>query len=392
MPDWGQAREQMMLAPDVTNLNTGSWGPTPKPVFERVTELRRHQACEPMDFILRTTPPLLRRARTRLAEFLNSDPKCTIFTQNVSTAINIVASGLSSEAPGEILMSDREYGCMHWCWERAARRQGLAIKTFHLPLMPSSPGEIAAAVEAAITPQTRLLFFSHVYSATGIVVPARDLCGLARQRGVISVVDGAHAPAQIDLSVDDIDADFYAGNLHKWLLAPTGAGFLVLGRNSLDRLEPLQVSWGYGHKSSSPDEPDEHGSTPRIRALEFEGTRDICPWLVVPDALDFQQSLGFNAIKSRMAELSEHARKRLEGLAGLRLTTPGEVELRGAMTAFWTEPEPASNELRERLWKNRIEVPVMDWPDGRIVRISTHFYNTMDEIDRFAAIVPELFS
>jgi isopenicillin-N epimerase len=383
----------MMLDPSVTNLNTGSFGPSPKPVFERVTELRRMQAAEPMDFILRQTPPLLWNARTRLASFVGADPTRLIFTQNVSSAVNMVASGLKLEPGGEILTSDREYGAMHWCMERAAERQGLTLKTFPLPLMPKSPDEIIDAVAAAITPKTKLLFFSHVYAATGMIVPAKELCDLARQRGIISVVDGAHAPAVIPLQVDDLDCDFYAGNGHKWLLAPIGTGFLVLGKNSLNRLQPMHVSWGYiSDGTKKPDDQDEFGSTPRIRRLEMEGTRELCPWLTVPEATDFQAKWGHIEIRARQHELSSYVRNRCHGIPGLRLVTPTDQCMHGPMTAFWVPTELAADEVRRRLWEARIEIPVTDWPDGRIIRLSTHFYTTEEEVDRFVEAAPMLFS
>src|SRR6267142_5119856 len=149
--DWSAARAAMMLDPTVANLNTGSFGPTPRVVLDRVTALRRRLAAEPMDFLLRESPPLLWHARERLATFLGTSPYRLVFTQNVTTAINIVAASLRLDAPGEILMSDREYGSMQWCWERAAARQGLTIRHFSLPLIPLSPEEIVAAVESALT-------------------------------------------------------------------------------------------------------------------------------------------------------------------------------------------------------------------------------------------------
>jgi isopenicillin-N epimerase len=220
---WAAARAQMLLDPSVTNLNTGSWGPLPRPVFERATELRRQLAAAPMDFYLRRVPPLLWEARSRLAGFLGTDPRRLVFTANVSVSINIVAATLRLAAPGEVLLTDHEYGAMHWCWERACARQGLTLRTFPLPVTAREPGEIVDAVRAAINDRTRLLFFSHVLSPTGLVLPAKDICAVARKRGVLTVVDGAHAPAMIPLDLDDVGADFYGGNCHKWLLAPSGS-------------------------------------------------------------------------------------------------------------------------------------------------------------------------
>jgi isopenicillin-N epimerase len=389
-PDWAAARAAMLLDPTIANLNTGSFGPTPRTVFERVTALRRRLAEEPMDFLLRQAPPLLWQARERLAGFVGTAPTRLAFTANVTSAINIVAAGLRLSAPGEILLSDREYGSMQWVWERAARRQGLAVRTFRLPLMPKDAGEIVDAVAAAMTPRTRLLHFSHVLSATGLVLPAKELCDLARRRGVLTVIDGAHAPGMIPVNVAEIGCDFYGGNCHKWLLAPIGAGFLALGENGVDRLEPLQVSWGYHYDRRRADERDDSGATYRLKALEFEGTRDPCAWLTVPDAIDFQAGLGWSAIHRRMQELAAGTRHRLDGLAGLRLTTPADPTLHGAMTAFWWPPGLNPDRLRRGLWDRRIEALINEWPEGLTLRISTHFYTTDAELDRLAEAVPLL--
>ena len=190
-PLWLRAREQMLLDPAVINLNTGSFGPLPRVVFDHVTALRRRFAEEPMDFLVRQAPPLLWQARERLANFLGGDPRRLIFTANVTASVNTVAAGLRLAAPGEILLTDHEYGAMHWCWERAAQRQGLSVRTFPLPTMPRTADEIVDAFCGALTEQTRLLFFSHVLSPTGLVLPARAICAAARRRGVLTVVDGA---------------------------------------------------------------------------------------------------------------------------------------------------------------------------------------------------------
>src|SRR4051794_16906991 len=203
---WAAARAQLLLDLEVANLNTGSFGPLPRPVFQRVTELRRRLAEEPMDFLLRGAPPLLWEAHTRLAQFVGADPRRLLFTANVTAAINLVASSLRLEAPGEILMTDHEYGAMQWTWERAAERQGLTIRTFPLPARVAEPGEVIAAAEVAMTTTTRLLFFSHVLSPTGMILPAPELCAAARRQGIATVVDGAHAPAFVPLNLDMIGA------------------------------------------------------------------------------------------------------------------------------------------------------------------------------------------
>jgi isopenicillin-N epimerase len=383
--DWAAARAEMMLDPTVTNLNTGSFGPLSRVVFERVTDLRRRLAEEPMDFLVRQVPPLLWEARERLAAFLATDPRRLCFTANVTASVNIVASALQPAAPGEILLSDHEYGAMHWCWERAARRLGLTLRTFPLPTLAISPEEIVAALRAALNERTRILFFSHVLSPTGLVLPAGPMCALARTQGVISVVDGAHAPAMIPLELDSIGADFYGANCHKWMLAPTRAGFLHFTPGNEERLQPLQVSWGWHHARTKPDERDEFGSTPRLRSLEFEGTRDPCAWLAVPSAIDFQAKIGGEAIRARIAELAGYVRHRLGAVPGLSPATPDHPERCGALTAFRIPDSWQPEALRKHLWEvHRVEAPVVERPDRNLIRASTHFYNTTEEVDRLA--------
>jgi isopenicillin-N epimerase len=390
----------MILDPTVTMLNTGSFGPLPEPVFDRATELRRRLAAGPTDFFVRQMPPLLWEARERTAAFLGTAPQRLVFTSNVSAAINLVASGLRLTSPGEVLMSDHEYGAMIWCWERAAQRQGLTIRTFKLPTMATDPAEIVAAATKAMTPRTRLFFFSHVLSPTGLVLPAKELCAEARRRGIVTVVDGAHAPVYIPLNVSDMNADFYTGNLHKWLLAPSGAGFLVIGRGNEDRLQPLHVSWGYRADkypigepvpSAGPDARDAYGSTPRVRFLEFEGTRDPGSWLAVPAAIDFQAHFGFDNVRSRISELAAYTRRVIgEGGVGLPLATPAVPGMCGAMTAFELPAGSSAPKLRKELWARRVEIPVVERPDRLLLRVSHHFYTTEGEIDRLAEVLREV--
>ncbi len=392
MFNWSYWRDQIMLDPTITNLNTGSFGPLPKPVFAEVTRWRNYLAEEPTDFFVRKLPDPLWQARESLARFLGTIPERTIFTSNVSAAINLVASSLKLFSPGEILLSDHEYGAMHWCWERVAQLQGLKLRTFPLPTLATSEEEIVSAVMKAINSQTRLLFISHILSPTGLILPVKKICKAARERGIISVVDGAHAPAMIDLKLDEIGADFYGGNCHKWLLAPTGSGFLVVREGLMDRLVPLHVSWGYRLPSNNLDDRDEFGSTPRIRFLEFEGTRDPAPWLTIPAAIRFQENIGFVPIRQQIRELSQYVRKRMSEIAGFPEETPNHPDLSGALTAFrlpHSSPRAATI-WRKEIWKHRIEIPVIEKPDRLMIRFSTHFYNTRYEIDQLINRLPSI--
>jgi isopenicillin-N epimerase len=389
-PFWLAARARMLLDPTVINLNTGSFGPLPRVVFDEVTRLRHRLAEEPMDFLIRGAPPLLWQSRERLAHFAGGDPRRLIFTANVSVAINIVASSLHLAAPGEILLTDHEYGAMHWCWERFTQKYHLTLRTFPLPLMAESPQDIVDAACAAFRPQTRLFFFSHVLSPTGMILPAEQLCAEARKRGIVTVIDGAHAPALVPVDVQRIGADYYAGNSHKWLLAPNGSGFLACNQDAIDRLQPLHVSWGYRYDPHRADERDEWGCTYRLRSLEMEGFRDVSPWIATPNSVAFQGALGWERLRGRIAQLAGYVRERLDGYKGLKLTTPVHSALHGAMTAFRLPAGVDVRALQRDLWeRRRIETAAVERPEGHIIRVSTHWYNTTDEVDQLREALGE---
>ncbi len=249
-----------------------------------------------------------------------------------------------------------------------------------------TPARSLTPITGALSDRTRLLFFSHVLSPTGMVLPAKELCDVARRRGILTMIDGAHAPAMIPLDLSSLACDFYGGNCHKWLLAPTGSGFLYFGPGAERLVQPLQVSWGWHHEGRPADEPDEFGSTPLIRSFEFEGTRDPCPWLTVPTAIAFQERLGWASIRAHVSELTDLLRHRVQSELGLRLATPVHPLLHGFLTAFRLPPGINPPKLRRWLWEMyRIEAPIIERPNATLIRVSLHFYNTVDEIDRLVA-------
>jgi isopenicillin-N epimerase len=340
-----------------------------------------------MDFLLRQVPSLLWRSRETLAHYLGSPPQRLVFAASVSAAVNLIASSLELPAPGEILLSDQEYLTMRWCWERVAQRRGLTLRVFSLPSMPSDPQEITSAVVRAMGRQTRVIFFSHIVSATGLILPARQICEEAQRRGIVSVVDGAHAPACIALTLADIPCDFYVGSGHKWLLAPSGTAFLYLGRAAEDRLQPLTISWGHysARRDLLPDERDEFGSTPRLRRLECEGTRDICSWLAIPASIDFHKSWGPARIIAHARGLADYARQRLTAAGNLTPATPADPALSSPMIAFNLPDGTRPIQLQRELWERfRIEVAVIDRPNQPMLRLSPHLYNCAADIDHLA--------
>jgi isopenicillin-N epimerase len=195
----------------------------------------------------------------------------------------------------------------------------------------------------------------------------------------------------VPLALDELGCDFYGANCHKWLLAPTGSGFLYLGPGNEERLQPLQVSWGWQLEPGRADTRHEMGGTHRTYHFEFEGTRDQCPWLALPEAIAFQGRLGWEQIRNRNEELARHARRRLAQEVGLPPWTPAHPEMHGFITTFRLPAGVDGPALRRLLWERyRIEIPIVERQYGLLLRVSAHFYNTHAEIDRLAEITPEL--
>ena len=379
--DWSGLRARVRLDSESVNLNAGSFSPLPAPVDEALGALRRRLAEAPSDFHWRRTPPLLDRARDRLAAFLDADPDDFLLLPNTTFAINLVARSLKLPADSEILTTDQEYGAMRFCWERKAAAEGLILRTAPIPILPDDPEQIVTALRGALTERTRLLFFSHVTSPTGLVLPAQALGRMAAESGVISVVDGAHAPGMIPLRLNDLSVDFYAGNCHKWLMAPAGAAFLHAGPVVRHHLQPLITSWGWEYDPKRAREESGWGSSYWARNLEFHGTLDRCPLMVLPEVLDFRAEIGDAPIARRVAYLVAYARRRIADL-GFAPATPDHPDLAGAMTAFAMPPIDLIR-ARDWIWNaHRIEAPFSAATDRHFLRVSTAWYNTTDEIDR----------
>jgi isopenicillin-N epimerase len=393
MPDWNQIAASVFKDPQVTYLNAGSISITPTVVFEQATELRRRLHANPVDYIWRWSSEPLWQARCRLARFVGTSPQRLIFTQNVSQAINFIAQSITLPSPGEILTTNHEYGAMRWAWERSAQRLQLPLRMLTLPVETEDPGRIVEVVAGAFTARTRLLFISHILYTTGLILPIKEICRAARKRGILTVIDGAHGPGMLPLQLDELGADFYTTNLHKWFLAPGGSGFLYVAPGLEDRIEPWQVSWGWKFDPKKAHERDPYGGSYWQRSYEFEGTRDITPWLTVGTTADFHDAIGKDTIRRRHHELSTLVRGHLDGLEGLKLVTPDHPELRGGLTAFRMPSHINGHLARKHLWeKDRIEINMVDHPDGPFFRVSTHLYNLPEELSKLAGSIPAAFA
>ena len=374
-PSADELRGEFLLDPEVAFLNHGSFGACPRPVFERYQAWQRELEREPVDFLDRRRPALLGGARAALADYVGCSPQDLAFVQNATTGVNLAARSLDLGPGEEVLATDLEYGACDLAWEWACRRRGAHYVRAPVPLPLDSPAALSETLFAAVTEQTRAVYVSHVTSGTGLVLPVEEIVSRARALGLVTIVDGAHAPAHVPVDLAALGADFYSGNAHKWLGAPKGAGFLHVQPERQERVDGAIVSWGYGE-----------GATFSER-IESQGTRDPAAWLTVPDAIGFQAERNWDEIRDRSRRLARNARRELCDLLG---TEPLAPDAMIAQLATVQLPH-AAPDLAERLFtRHRIEIPV-GGPENDRVRLSVAGYTTRDDIDRLlAALVREL--
>jgi isopenicillin-N epimerase len=381
---WLERRGEMMLDARIVNFNAGTLSPTPRPVFEAATKLRQMQASNPSDFHWRQVATLLTRSRQRLAEYLRCRSDDLLLLPNVTFAVNLVVQSLRVPAGSEVLMTDHEYGAMLYCWQREAAKQNWKITQMPLPYRTEDPEEIVEAFRRAMTNETRIIFFSHCTTTTGLVLPAKRIAQLGRERGITVVIDGAHAPGMVPLDLTDIGADFYGANCHKWLMSPSGAGFLHVDARHHATLEPLITSWGWEFDRSKLEDDSAWGGSFWQRNIEFNGTTDRTPQMVLPESMEFRESLdGDRAIVERYRHLGAYARQRLT-TCGFASATPSNATLSGCIQSF---DFPCDDPIRIRdamYFDHGIECPVTVAGKETFLRVSCAWFNTIDEIDRLA--------
>jgi isopenicillin-N epimerase len=369
-------RDLFLLDPEVIYLNHGSFGATPRPVFATYQDWQRALEREPVYFFEQTLTPALRAAREVLGACLHAGPEDLAFVPNATFGVNLAARALDLQPGDEILTTDHEYGACSNAWELACRKSGARYVRQHVPLPVPSAGEAADAIWAGVTARTRVLYLSHITSPTALTFPVAELCRRARAAGILTVVDGAHAPGQIPLDLAELGADIYTGNLHKWLCAPKGAGFLWARAEVQPLLEPLVVSWGYGPERTRFEESD------FVSAMSWMGTDDYSAYLSVPAAIRFQEEHDWPAVRARCHILLTETLARIAAVTGLPPAYPAHPESFHQMAIARIPQQGNLRAFKERLFEvYRIEIPCNEWQGQHFVRISVQGYNTAQDLD-----------
>jgi isopenicillin-N epimerase len=346
------------LDPEWIYLNHGAFGACPAPVLEAQRALRDRMERQPIVFLDRELPRLLAEARERVGAFLGADPEGLAFVSNATAGVNAILRSLRFEPGDEILTDDHEYNAVLNTLQVAGERDGARVVVAPIPFPSGGPDEVVAALLDRVTPRTRLAVISHVTSPTALVFPIAAIVAALAERGIDTLVDGAHAPGMVPLDVEAIGAAYYTGNGHKWLCAPKGAAFLWVRPDRRAAIRPAITSHGFN---------DPRTDVSRYR-LEFDwtGTGDPTPALTMPAAIDWMAAStpgGWPAVMAVNRALALEACRRLT--ASLGTAPPAPESMIGSMVTL-VVPGLASDgdalDLKAHLERDRIEVPVLGWP------------------------------
>jgi len=380
-------KELFLLDPAVTYLNHAAYGATPKPVFEKFQEWQLELERQPVDFLSRYSTERLAHSRATLAEYVGTERDNLVYAANGTTALNIVARSLPAGPGEEVLTSDHEHGGIDRLFRYMSGKLGFDYVRREIRVPVGNHAEFVEHFWEGVTARTKVILLSHFTSPTSLLFPVKEICRRARERNIITIIDGSHVPGQFPLSIRDIDPDFYCGILHKWLCAPKGCAFLYARPTAQSMADPLIVSWGWAPKNPGPSKfVDYH---------EWQGSRDVSEYLAVPAAIEFQRAHNWDAVRQRCIELAGWAQSEVTKITKVPAyhDLADGAEWRGqvvcAQLPAGIQPDEFKNRLR---FEHSIEVSVdahRNWPR---IRISVQGYNSEADIEHLLDALKKLLS
>lgn len=363
---WDRVRDLFLIPRDRIYLNVGTLGAQPRSVVNAVIDATRRVA--------ESFPPGVKWdvLKADMARLIDCEPAGLVFPRNTTEAMNFVAHGLEYQAGDQIITTNHEHIGGLCPWQLVAARQKLLLTQVDLTAAPSDPQQVFERIKAAITPRTRVISISHVNFTTGFIMPVREVVQLCRERGIISVIDGAHPPGLMPVSIRTLAPDFYAGSPHKWLLAPQGTGLLWMSEKWRKRLWPTIASGDWNNAE--------------LGAQRFNhlGTLDESRFAGLQAAFDFFQLLGPERVYQRIEYLRTHLYDRLAAVRGIQMATPRRHA--AGMVSFKL-PHIASLDLQKKLGEHNIRTRVIGEYDYGWMRLSPHVYNSVAELDRVISLI-----
>lgn len=375
-------RSLFLLDPSVTYLNFGAFGACAKPVFDDYQRWQRELESEPTQFITVNGPRYLQESREALAGFVHCDAGDLVYVTNPSYGVNIIAKSLKLEPGDEVLTTDLEYGACDKAWNYYCKKRNARYVRQHISLPVVSQEKLISDFFAGVTPRTRMIFISHITSTTALRLPVEEICRIAKQKGLLTFVDGAHAPGQIFLDLSTLQADIYTGACHKWMMTPKSCSFLYVKKELQPLFDPLLISWGYDSATPSDSQfLDYH---------QGQGTRDFSAFLTVPASIRFMKQHHWDDVSTNCRRLVMDNAIRFCTLFHSRPMAP----LSGSfLTQMFSIPMRSSGpqELQRLLFdRYRIEVPVVQQNGETYIRFSINGFNSQDDLDRLHAALQEI--
>ncbi len=377
-------KDQFLLRKDITFLNFGSFGACPKPVFETYQNFQRELEFQPVEFIIEKAPQYLKNSRIALGEFLNCHADDLVCVTNPSYGVNMVAKNLNLKPNDEILTTDIEYGACDRTWNYYCQKTGAKYIRQKTNFPISSKEEFVQEFLKGITPKTKLIFISHITSSTALRLPVEEICQEARKLGILTFVDGAHGPAQVDVDLQKMDCDMYVGACHKWMMAPKGSSFLYVRKEWQDFLDPLVVSWGY--------EADFPSHSQFLDYHEMQGTRDLSAFCSIPATIEFMNQHNWEEVRKNCRELVQ---KNAVELCSILQKKPLSLVNDDFIAQMFSCEIDTKNpkELHDLLLqKYKIEIPVMSHFGKSFIRYSINAFNSQEDLDQLFSALKEIVS
>ena len=375
-------KQYFLLRDDVTFLNFGSFGACPKPVFEKYQQFQLELEQEPVQFITVNGLKYLAAAREALANYIHCDKNDLVYVTNPSYAVNAVAKSFDLNPGDEILTTDLEYGACDKTWQYYCKKAGASYVRQHIPLPIQSKEEFVTAFLKGVSNKTKLVFISHLTSSTGLRLPIEEICTASKEKGILTFVDGAHAPGQIPLDLQSSPFDFYTGACHKWMMTPKGSSFMYVKKELQHLVDPLVVSWGY--KALFPS------SSTFLDYHQTNGTRDYSAFLTIPAAIAFMKEHNWEQVATNCRQL---VKANASILCELLRTSPlAPMTDDFILQLFSTEikttgPEKLHNHFFDAY---KIQIPVMRHGDKVYLRYSINAFNSQQDLDKLFTAIKEI--
>ncbi len=366
---WHEVQQAFTVDRTLINLNNGGVSPAPRIVQEAMKRHLDYSNEAPVYTMWKILEPQREGVRQQLAHTFDCDAEEIALTRNASEGLQICQLGFDLKPGDEVLTTTHDYPRMITTWKQRERREGIVLKQFPIPIPAEDPDEIVRLFEANITEKTRLILMCHIINITGQILPVKKVVQMARARGIPVIVDGAHALAHFDFKMPDLDCDYYASSLHKWLLAPHGTGFLYVRKDKIAALWPMMAA------------PEKMGTD--IRKFEEIGTHPAANYLAIAEALAFHNGIGGVRKEARLRYLRDYWVERLLQHDRIRLHTSLKPEFSCCIATVQIEGVD-TRKLAEHLWdKHRIIVVPIVHEEFEGLRVTPNLYTTIDELDRY---------